>query len=344
MPLRPVANPPNPWATSLVEYLEEPPPEARLQIFEDHSRSILSKNESDDIGFRWSVNPYRGCYHACAYCYARPYHEYLGFGAGTDFDRKIVVKPDAANLLREAFERRSWQGETVVFSGATDCYQPAEASYGLTRACLEVCVAYRNPVGIVTKAPLIERDIDVLQSLGQVTSVVVAISLPFFNEAHARAVEPYVAKPSRRLRTIARLAEAGISVAVLMAPVIPGLTDADVGSLLEAAAHAGAQRAYYGMLHLPGSSLQVFTDRIRAALPLQADRILARTREVRGGTLDPGDSRARMTGIGPYADMFRQLFNAQARRLGLVGEPLQALHRDTFCRPNRDRQLRLFPT
>src|SRR5262249_7093325 len=150
-------NPPNPWLSTAVEYLDEIPP-ARLEVFEDHTRSILASNDSPDLGFRWSVNPYRGCQHACAYCYARPGHEYLGLGAGTDFDRKIVVKPRAPALLREAFERARWQGELVVFSGVTDCYQPLEATYELTRGCLEVCRDYRNPVGIITKSALIERD------------------------------------------------------------------------------------------------------------------------------------------------------------------------------------------
>ena len=162
MPLRSVDNPPNPWGGPDVEYLGEAPP-AKLEVFEDHSRSIVSKNDSPDLGFDHSVNPYRGCMHACAYCYARPTHTYLDFGAGTDFDRKIVVKPRAPELLRAVLDRPRWQGDLLVFSGVTDCYQPIEASYRLTRACLEVCAEYRNPVGIITKAPLIERDLDVLR-------------------------------------------------------------------------------------------------------------------------------------------------------------------------------------
>src|SRR4029077_11931750 len=188
--------PPNPWATTAVEYLEgTAPPDVRLEVYEDHTRQILSRNTSPDVGFDWSVNPYRGCFHACAYCYARPSHEYLSMGAGTDFERKIVVKPAAPELLREAFDRRSWRGELVIFSGVTDCYQPLEASYRLTRGCLEVCVEYRNPAGIITKAPLIERDIDVLQELARVTQLSVMISVPFWDEAKARAIEPFVTTP-----------------------------------------------------------------------------------------------------------------------------------------------------
>ena len=150
MILQPVKNPPNPWASTLVEYLEGTTPDARLKVYEDNTRAILAKNDRPDLGFTWSANPYRGCFHACAYCYARPSHEYLSLGAGTDFDRRIVVKPRSAELLREAFDRRSWKGETIVFSGVTDCYQPLEAAYGITRRCPEVCADFRNPVGIVT--------------------------------------------------------------------------------------------------------------------------------------------------------------------------------------------------
>jgi len=190
IPLRPLANPPNPWATTDVEYLDGEAPTAQLEVYEDRTRGILAHNDSPDLGFAWSVNPYRGCFHACAYCYARPSHEYLSFGAGTDFERKIVVKRDAPELLRAAFDEAKWKGELVVFSGVTDCYQPLEVSYRLTRACLEVCAEYRNPAAIITKAPLVERDIDVLQELARVARVAVSVSVPFWDEARARAIEP----------------------------------------------------------------------------------------------------------------------------------------------------------
>src|SRR5215470_2141795 len=166
MKLLAVGNPPNPWSSSECEYLDDlPQPEARLEVYEDHTREILAENNSPDLGFRFSVNPYRGCFHGCAYCYARPTHEYLSFGAGTDFERKIVIKPNAPALLRAAFAKKSWRRETVVFSGVTDCYQPLEASYRLTRGCLEVCVERRNPAAIITKSALVERDADVLAEL-----------------------------------------------------------------------------------------------------------------------------------------------------------------------------------
>src|SRR2546428_9101507 len=208
---RPISNPPNPWLSTEVEYLDEIPP-AKLEVYEDHTREILAHNDSPDVGFSWSVNPYRGCFHACAYCYARPTHEYLGLGAGTDFERKITVKPQAPQLLREAFERPSWKGELVVFSGVTDCYQPLEASYRLTRGCLEVCAEYRNPAGIITKSPLIERDLDVLQQLQRDARVSVSVSIPIWDRGHAHAIEPYVATPQRRMKAIERLAAAGLDV------------------------------------------------------------------------------------------------------------------------------------
>src|SRR3954451_4455921 len=284
MALQPVSNPPNPWLSTSVEYLEEIP-QARLEVYEDHNREILSKNDSPDVGFTWSVNRYRGCLHGCAYCYPRPTHEYLGLGAGTDFERKITVKPEAPRLLREAFERPSWKGELIAFSGVTDCYQPLEASYRLTRGCLEVCCEYRNPVAIITKAPLVERDIDVLVELSRAARVSVSVSIPLWDREHARALEPQVATPQRRMETVARLAAAGIDVGGNVAPMIPGLGDADIPRILEAAAKAGAQWAGFVFLRLPGSVAQVFEERLREHLPLRADRVLARVREARGGKL-----------------------------------------------------------
>lgn len=313
---RPISNPTNPWDTTAVEYLEEIPP-ATLEVHEDHSREVLGRNDSPDVGFSWSVNPYRGCLHACAYCYARPYHEYLGFGAGTDFETRIVVKPRAAELLRDAFERKSWKGETVAFSGVTDCYQPLEASLRLTRACLEVCAEYRNPVGIITKGPLIERDLDVLQTLAQQARLTVCITLPFHDEQVARAMEPHVASPRRRLLTMERLAAAGIDVSVAVAPVIPGLNDEDLVRVLTAAREAGATRAFSTLLRLPGPVAAVFEQRLREKLPLRAERVLHRIRETRGGELNDSRFGVRMRGEGLYAQSIHQLFSTTARRLGL---------------------------
>jgi DNA repair photolyase len=337
-----VSNPPNPWSSTAVEYLGEPPRQP-LQIFEDHSRSILARNASPDLGFRYSVNPYRGCQHACAYCYARPTHEYLSFGAGTDFETKIVVKPRAPELLRAALAAASWRAELVVFSGNTDCYQPLEASYELTRRCLEVCAERRNPVGVITKAPLVERDIDVLQELARRASLSVTVSVPFWDEEMARAVEPWVATPRRRLRTVERLAAAGIDVGVNVAPVIPGLNDADIGRILHAAREAGARHAGYVLLRLPGSVKGVFEARLRDALPLRAERVLARIREIRGGALYDARFGHRQRGEGTYAGMIATLFETTARRLGLADCPRPPpAEVPPPSRPPAPRQLPLF--
>ena len=317
--LRPVQNPPNPYLSQDVEYLEEAPT-CRPQVYEDHTRQILASNDSPDVGFSYSVNPYRGCAHACAYCYARPTHEYLDFGAGTDFDTKIAVKFRAPELLRAAFDRPSWRGELVVFSGVTDCYQPFEASFRLTRGCLQVCADYRNPVAIITKAPLIERDIDVLQHLSRSGCVQVMVSIPFWRQEHARAIEPYVATPRRRIQVIERLAKAGVPTGVNVAPVIPGLGDEDIAAILTAAKEAGATRAGYVLLRLPGSVKAVFEQRLRVALPERADRVLHRIRETRGGNLYDSRFGVRGRGEGLYAEAIRALFETTARRLGLTSE------------------------
>ncbi len=339
---RPVSNPPNPWASTEVEYLDEIPP-SRLEVLEDHSREVLARNTSPDVCFTWSVNPYRGCMHACAYCFARPTHEYLSMGAGTDFETRIVVKPHAPELLREAFERPRWQGETLAFSGVTDCYQPLEASMRLTRRCLEVCAEYRNPVAIITKAPLIERDVDVLQTLAREARLWVSISLPFHNPELARAVEPYVATPKRRLQTIERLAAAGIDVAVSVAPVIPGLNDEDIAKVLASAREAGATRAHYTLLRLPGAVKDVFEERLRAKLPLRAERVLHRIRETRGGELYDSRFQSRMRGEGLYALTIERLFDTAARKVGMKMSSVAEGLPTTFRRPERpSAQLSLF--
>ncbi len=329
----PVKNPPNPWASTAVEYLDEVPP-ARVELYDDSTRNVLAGNDSPDLGFRFSVNPYRGCNHGCAYCFARPSHEYLGFGAGTDFDTKLVVKRRAPELLRAAFEKPSWKGELVMFSGVTDCYQPVEASLRLTRGCLEVCAEYRNPVSIVTKAPLVERDLDVLARLNEVASVRVAVSVPIWDEATARALGPGVATPKRRIEAIRRLAAAGLPTAVMVAPIIPAVSDEGLAEVLEAARDAGATSAGYVLLRLPGSVKAVFEDRLRAALPLRAEKILHRLRETRGGRLYDSRYHVRGRGEGPYADAIADAFDATARRLGFAEgarEPRPA----TFRRPER---------
>lgn len=338
----PIANPPNPWASTEVEYFGEAP-NAPLVVYEEHAKTILSENDSPDIGFRWSANPYRGCAHACAYCYARPTHQYWSFGAGTDFDRKIVAKVNAASLLREAFERRAWTGELLMLSGNTDCYQPLEASYRLTRALLEVCLAYRNPVWVITKSALVRRDLDVLAQLAKRARVGVSISVPFADEAIARAIEPYASSVAARFETIRRLADVGVRVGVNVAPVIPGLSDSDIPEILERAKAAGASRAAIIALRLPLEVLPVFVERIQAAFPDRAGKILRAVEEIRGGKRNESAFGARMRGTGARWAMIEQLFTTHARRLGLAAREIDhegaASEPTTFERPGAQRSL-----
>lgn len=329
--MRAVSNPPNPFESSHRELLELAPT-ATVQIFRDASREILSRNDSPDLPFRWSVNPYRGCFHGCAYCYARPSHEYWGFGAGTDFESKLVVKEDAANLLRQAFERPSWKGELIVFSGNTDCYQPLEASYGLTRACLEVCADVRNPVGIITKGALVLRDLDVLTRLRQKSWIRVYFSIPFADDAVARKMEPQAPSTGKRFEIMKALSEAGISTGISIAPVIPGLNDEAIPELLERARVAGARAATFSLLRLSGSVEPVFLERIKDAFPDRFLKITNRLRDVRGGRLTESAFFDRHHGSGIYWQMIEQLFEMATRRAGFECDREGAIP-DTFRRP-----------
>ncbi|HUR27011.1 MAG TPA: PA0069 family radical SAM protein [Planctomycetota bacterium] len=312
---RPISNPPNPWSTSHVEWLGEPP-QAQLTVYEEEAKSILAENDSPDIPFRWSVNPYRGCQHACAYCYARPTHQYLGFGAGTDFDTRIVVKVNAAELLRKALSRRGWKKEPITFSGVTDCYQPLEASYGVTRACLEVCVEFAQPIGMITKSALVRRDIDLLAKLSQRAAVRVFVSIPYANAEVARAVEPWAAAPAMRFATLRALAEAGIECGVGICPMIPGLSDSDIPSILQQARAAGATSAFMGLLRLPAEVSPVFQERIRAAFPGRAEKIFSAQRDMRGGKLNESNFGERMHGVGPRWAVIERLFDVHCAKLG----------------------------
>lgn len=313
--MRTVANPPNPFESRHRELLE-PAPAAKLTVFEDDSREILSRNDSPDLPFRWSVNPYRGCFHGCAYCYARPSHEYWGFGAGSDFDSKIVVKEAASRLLREAFDKPAWQGELILFSGNTDCYQPLESSYGLTRACLEVCAEYRNPVGIITKGALVRRDLDVLTRLHREAWIQVYFSIPFADHETARLVEPQAPSPAKRFETMQALAEAGIPVGISLAPIIPGLNDEAIPELLEQARHAGARMAAASLLRLSGSVEPVFLERMKAAFPDRFKKIVNRLRETREEQLTDSAFFTRHRGGGTYWQMIEQLFAVAKRKAG----------------------------
>lgn len=493
MKSRETDNPHNRFRSVAVEYDDgDGPPPSAVTIIEDHSRSILSENDSPDLGFSFSANPYRGCQHACAYCadgdtailmadasikplsaiaigdeiigtqqlgdqrvrvrtrvidhwrtekpayrlelgngrsiitsgehrlldergwrwvnptdpelptlrpgdqligivktidrvagapawrirsidelgvrplfdiatgtgdfiangvvshncYARPTHEYLDLGAGTDFDTKIVVKRQAPELLRAAFDKPSWQGATVMFSGVTDCYQPIERELELTKRCLEVCLEYKNPVSVISKSALVERDIELFLALQREARFHLSVSLAFTDNEMSRAIEPWAASPDRRFKVIETMAKAGVSVGVMCAPIIPGVNDNQLVTLLERAKDAGATWAGWTLLRLPGAVREVFEDRIRVSLPLAGDKIIHRIRETRGGKLYDARFGVRGRGEGPYAEMINTMFETTAKRLGLLGR-----HDDhdedakgtTFQRPAKPtKQLSLF--
>ncbi len=333
-----VANPPNPFQEKFTHYFEGLTPPATLQIFFDDTKTILSRNDSPDLSFRWSLNPYRGCQHACAYCYARPSHEYLDFGAGTDFDTKILVKRKAPELLRETFMKKSWQGERIVFSGDTDCYQPLEACYELTRGCLEVCLEAGNPVSMITKSFLVTRDLELLKALHERTHLDISISIPFFDEQNARLVEPGAASIRNRFKALELLSGVGIACGVLIAPIIPGLNDSDAPAIIKEAARCGARWAEPILLRLPGSVKEVFIERLRRAFPGQAEKIIGRIREVRGGKLYDSRFGERYRGQGPYWENLQKMFDVTARKYGLDRDtPLP--ERSPFRRPSRQPEL-----
>lgn len=334
-----IANPPNPWLTHSIEWLGEPP-EVKLEVFEEtNTRAIITHNNSPDVSFDYSVNCYRGCIHACTYCFSRPTHEYLGYGAGTDFERKIVVKVAAAELLRKELMKPSWRGDEIVFSFTSDPYIPLEASYKLTRSCLEICAEFRNPVGVITKSALIRRDIDVLKELVSRSKVGVFFTIPFTDRETARAVEPFAPLPDARFHAMADLASAGIPVGIGIAPVIPGLTN-DIPELLKRAKEAGATHAFINMLRLPGSVAPYFEQRLRERLPSKADRILNRIREAREGKLNSSVFGERMRGKGAYWEAIERLFRIHCERLGFNRKkPRESETLSTFQRPTQQQRL-----
>ena len=266
-------------------------------------------------------------------CYARPTHQYLGWGAGTDFDRKIVVKTNAPELLREELMRKSWAGDTIVFSGVTDCYQPLEAVYGITRRCLEVCADFRNPVGIVTKGALVRRDVDVLSRLAREARATVYVSVPFSDDAMGREIEPNASLPSQRIETIALLSAAGIRTGVAVAPVIPGLNDSQIAEVLARAREAGAKTTFLTLLRLPAEVLPVFEERLAQAYPSRASKVWSNIEQARGGKRNEYRFGARMEGVGPRWAAIENLFEIERRRLGYDDEEDDEPSTSTFRRP-----------
>jgi DNA repair photolyase len=333
--MRYINNPPNPWLSARHEWIGEPP-EAKLEVFEETAtRSIITNNNSPDIPFDYSVNCYRGCPHACTYCFSRPTHEYLGFGAGTDFERKIVAKVRAPELLRSEFMKKGWKGDVLVFSFTSDPYIPLEANYQLTRKCLEVCLEFRNPVSLITKSALIRRDLELIKQLSVEASAMVHFTIPFLDHDVNRALEPFAPFPEHRFDAMKAFADAGVEVGLGIAPVVPGLNEHEIPELLERARDAGAKSAFITLLRLPGNVEPYFLERLQEKMPLRAKKIVSRIREVKGGVLNKSAFHERMRGEGPFWEMVKKTFEIHTRRLGLNHDKYEMKERRrTFRRPS----------
>jgi DNA repair photolyase len=316
------ANPPNRFQAFHVEtdddaWIDDDPRPLKTVFLRDDSQSVLSPNDARDLSFDYGLNPYRGCEHGCAYCYARTYHEYLGFSAGLDFESKIVVKPDAPELLEKTFSKAGYQPGVISLSGVTDCYQPVERRLELTRRCLEVLARYRNPVIVITKNALVSRDIDHLSELARHGAVAVYLSVTTLDPALARILEPRASSPRARLETIRQLSDAGISAGVSAAPMIPGLNDSEMPAILDAAAAHGAGFAAYSMVRLPGAVADVFDGWLERHRPLARGKILGRIRALHAGALNSSTATVRMRGTGEAAAQWKALFHACCRKHGL---------------------------
>lgn len=314
-----VDNPKNRFETlEVVPNPEESDPEKPETIYlKDHARSIVTPNDSPDIGFDAGISPYRGCSHGCAYCFSRPNHEYLGFSAGLDFESKILVKENAPDLLRQKLSSPRWEPQPLAMSGSTDVYQPVEKKLGLTRRCLEVLAEFRNPVVIITKNHLVTRDTDLLSELTRYDAVSVNVSLTTLDEELRRVMEPRTSSPRRRLAAIEKLADAGVPVGVLTAPIIPGLNDHELPNLLQAAADAGASFAGYTPVRLPYAVAPLFEDWLERHFPGRKNKVLNHIRQMRGGKLNDPRFGFRMSGEGVYAEHLSRLFEVGCRRAGL---------------------------
>lgn len=326
----------------LAGYFVDPEPDRNIltKFYLDHTRSILAKNDSPDIPFTYSLNPYRGCERGCIYCYARPTHEYLGFSSGLDFETKIMVKHDAHSLLEQQFRSRGWKPQVVMLSGDTDCYQPIELKLGITRMCLEVFLRYRNPVSIVTKNALVQRDVDVLKELASLNLVLVTISITSLNHDLIRRMEPRTSTPTKKLETVELLASSGVPVGVNVCPIIPGLNDTEIPSVLEEVSRRGAKHASYTIVRLPNAVKDLFVDWLEREIPERAPAILNRIRDVRNGNLSCSDFGERLRGEGQIAESIGQLFRTSCKRLHL-NESEVALSTDQF-RSTASAQMEIF--
>ncbi|MDE1921461.1 MAG: PA0069 family radical SAM protein [Candidatus Omnitrophica bacterium] len=322
------------------EITDEEYPSPKTEFYKDTSQSIISYNDSPDIGFETSLNPYRGCEHGCVYCYARPTHEYFGLSSGRDFEAVIFVKTDAPALLRKELASPKWKPQVVVMSGVTDCYQPFERKFTITRQCLQVLEEFHNPVGIITKNKLVTRDVDILKSMARYQGICVTVSITTLDAVLARAMEPRASTPANRLAAVEALAAAGIPVTVNVAPIVPGLTEHEIPSILKAAARAGAQAAGYTIVRLPYAVKDIFERWLAEYFPDRKDKVLNRIRELRNGALYDSGWGSRMTGQGLFAESIRDIFDLGYKRAGF---PKSRIHLSaaSFCNA-QDRQMRLF--
>jgi len=337
-------NPPNRFEPLILEPDPDCPPDERphprAQFFFDASESLLTTNDSPDLPYTVGLNPYRGCEHGCAYCFARPYHEYLGWSSGLDFETKILVKLRAPALLRAELSSPRWQPQGLSMSGITDCYQPCERQFRVTRGCLEVCAELRQPIAIITKNALVTRDLDLLAELARYQAAAVYVSVTTLDTDLAGRLEPRASRPAARLRAIHDLSAAGIPVGVMVAPVIPGLTDHEMPAILGAAAAAGAKRAGYIVMRLPYAVKEIFLQWLDDHVPTKKARVVDRVQEIRGGKLNVSEWGARLRGEGIFAEQLRDLFQITTRRAGLNQERL-SLSTAHFRRPGGE-QLTLF--
>ena len=305
-----------------VDESDEERPRRETQFFRDGTKTIISHNNSPDVGFETSVNPYRGCEHGCIYCFARPTHEYLGLSAGLDFESKIVVKTDAPELLEAELSSPKWKPQVIIMSGVTDPYQPVERELRITRKCLEVLAKFRNPVVIITKNRLVTRDVDFLGELASYNASAVNVSVTSLDPELQRMLEPRTSSPSARLQAVATLRAAGIPVGVMVAPIIPGLTDHEVPKILEACAKAGAQFAGYTIVRLPWAIAPLFEHWLDEHFPEKKEKVLQRIRNIRGGTrLNDARWGSRIKGEGIFAEQIRSMFEVGCRRAGMNTRP-----------------------
>lgn len=303
--------------------------------------SIVTRVDSPDLNFNYSLNPYQGCEHGCSYCYARPTHAYWGFNAGLDFEAKIIVKENAPALLRKRLASKAWKGETIMFSGNTDCYQPAEKEFGLTRELLKICYEHKQSVGIITKNDLILRDLDILEKMAAEKLVQVAISITTLNEKLRREMEPRTSTAYNRLRAVQKLADKGIPVSVMMAPVIPGLNDHEMLQLAANASKLGARGFYYSLIRLNDEVEQVFTEWLEHTFPKRKEKVLNLIRNCRNGSLGEKKMYERFKGTGSYAEMIKSQYKLCLKKYYAGKRKLRALDTTRFER-HRNRQLTLF--